>query len=96
MITDKNTPLWQITLGDLLAVLDIKIEEKLQSEFVVDSREKEYVYGLKGLAELLGCSKNHASKLKKTGRFDDAIIQDGRRIIIDKEKLLEILKNREL
>jgi hypothetical protein len=41
----------------------------------------------------LGCSKNHAGKLKSKGIFDEAIIQNGRKIIIDSEKALELFKD---
>ena len=61
------------------------LEEKLLNE--------KYVYGLSGLAKILGCSKNHAGKLKSKGIFDEAIIQNGRKIIIDSEKALELFKN---
>lgn len=56
--------------------------------------KKEYVYGINGLADLIGCSKTHASRLKSQGIFDEAIIQRGRKIIIDREKALELFNNK--
>ena len=52
---------------------------------------KEYVYGLKGLAKILGCSRTTASKIKNSGMIDDAISQVGKLIVIDKKKVLEII-----
>ena len=52
-----------------------------------------YEYGLKGLAKILGCSVSKASKIKSSGILDEAIIQNGRKIIIDSEKALELFKD---
>ena len=53
--------------------------------------EIKYEYGLKGLAKTLGCSRSKAAELKSTGILDDAIIQNGHLIIIDKEKAMELM-----
>ena len=91
MDIDRNTPIWQLTLGDFLQAFQKYTEpsNKIEIETV---EKKEYVYGINGLADLIGCSKTHASRLKSQGIFDEAIIQRGRTIIIDKEKALELLK----
>lgn len=88
MDRDYDTPVWQLTVRELLALIDKKQEITIKEE-----SKKEYVYGLAGLAKTLGCSKNYAWKLKNTGMFDDAIIQNGRKIIIDSEKVLELFDN---
>lgn len=85
---------WQLTVNELVSILDKKIRCKTDTTTNVDATKKEYVYGIRGLADLLGCSKAHAQNLKSSGLFDDAIIQNGRKIIIDKEKALELFKNR--
>ena len=91
---DFNKPLWQLTIGELVKILDSR-QPKVEGEIVQHKiNETKYVYGIVGLAKLLGCSKNHAGKLKSTGMFDEAIIQNGRKIIIDSEKALELFKNR--
>lgn len=51
-----------------------------------------YVYGLSGLASLFGCSKRSASNLKMSGKIDKAIIQDGRKIVVDAALALELVK----
>ena len=55
---------------------------------------KKYVYGLKGISTLFGCSKSTAYKIKRSGRIDEAISQIGSTIIVDAEKALELLKNK--
>lgn len=49
-----------------------------------------YEYGLKGLARILGCSISKASEIKSSGILDEAIIQKGNIIIIDRKKALEL------
>jgi hypothetical protein len=53
---------------------------------------KNYVYGIRGIAKLLGCSQSSANRIKKTGIIDKAIIQNGRKIIVDSELALELIK----
>ena len=50
-------------------------------------------YGLMGLSTLLGCSKSTAWKIKKSGVIDPAIVQIGKTIIIENEKVFECLRN---
>lgn len=59
------------------------------------SKRKERVYGISGLAELLGCSRTVAQTIKSSGAIDDAVTQVGRQIIIDAEHCLELLKNKQ-
>lgn len=67
---------------------------KAPQEIFVEQKN-EHVYGIDGLARILGCSKSHASKLKGKGIFDKAIVQNGRKIIIDKEKALELFNKKD-
>ncbi len=91
METKDNTPIWQLTVGELISILDIKIEEKI-NESSIDGTKKEYVYGIPGLARILGCGRTTAQKIKSSGKINDAIVQEGRNIIIDKQKVFEILR----
>ena len=43
----------------------------------------QYVYGIDGLAEILGCSKSTAKRIKASGTLSKAIHQQGRTIVID-------------
>ncbi|KUJ56229.1 MULTISPECIES: DUF3853 family protein [Chryseobacterium] len=75
---DLDTPLWQLTVGEFLEISNSS------------AIEKKYEYGLKGLAKILGCSISKASEVKSSGVLDEAIIQKGNIIIIDKKKALEL------
>ncbi|MDR6156626.1 MULTISPECIES: DUF3853 family protein [Chryseobacterium] len=75
---DPKTPIWRLTVEEFL-----EVSKKINSE-------KKYEFGLKGLAKMLGCSISKASEIKSSGLLDDAIIQNGNIIIIDKEKALAL------
>lgn len=75
---DPKTPIWKLTVEEFL-----EVSKNLASE-------NKYEYGLKGLAKILGCSVSKASEIKSSGILNDAIIQKGNIIIIDKQKALEL------
>ena len=78
MNIDRQTPLWKLTVEEFL-----EISKNLNSE-------NKYEYGLKGLAKILGCSVSKASEIKSSGILNEAIIQKGNIIIIDKKRALEL------
>ena len=51
---------------------------------------KKFVYGLAGIAELFGCSKTSANRIKQSGKIDGAITQFGNTIVCDVQKALEL------
>ena len=75
---DPQTPLWKLTVEEFIEVV-----KNLSSE-------NKYEYGLKGLAKILGCSVSKASEIKSSGILNEAIIQKGNIIIIDKKRALEL------
>lgn len=84
---DNNTPLFQLTIGEFL-----ELQKKQIS--ILFSAVNKYEYGIKGLAKILGCSRSRANKIKKSGILDEAIYQDGKIIIIDREKALELFNRK--
>ena len=79
MNIDPKKPLLQLTVEEFLDLQKNNIPEI------------KYEYGLKGLAKTLGCSRSKAAGIKSSGILDDAIIQNGNLIIIDKEKAMQLL-----
>lgn len=57
-------------------------------------QEKKYYYGYDGLAEILGCSRANAANVKLSGQLDGAYTQIGRKIIWNREKVLELAGKR--
>ena len=58
------------------------------------TNQNEYVFGLYGLANLLGVSLPTAQRLKNTGIIDEAISYAGRKMVINKKVALDKLKGR--
>lgn len=69
--------------------LNIESESTQQCEV-----QKHYVYGLQGIADLLGCSKATASRIKASGILDTAISQHGKVIVTDADLAIDIMKIR--
>jgi 2,4-dienoyl-CoA reductase-like NADH-dependent reductase (Old Yellow Enzyme family) len=69
------------------------IAEMTAEEFLTlssQTQEKKYVYGIPGIAELFHCSKATANRIKASGKIDKAIVQIGRKIIVDVDLALEL------
>ena len=83
-----NTRVIDLTLGELLDAIEARIREARKED--VQGEEKRFVYGLKGLQKLFGCSKTTASRIKASGKIDKAITQVGALIIIDADMALQL------
>ena len=53
---------------------------------------KRYVYGLKGIQSLFHCSHLTAQRYKD-GFLAPAVMQQGRKIVVDVEQAVELFKN---
>ena len=89
-------PIWQMTGQEFLA-LNEQSRSTVQDQQIVSISEnsfnKKYVYGIRGIANLLNCSIAKANRIKKRGIIDEAIIQEGRSIMVDVELALSLIKN---
>ena len=89
-------PLWQMT-GQEFLVLNDQRKNAAQNQQTIPIAEntlnKKYVYGIRGIANLLNCSIAKANRIKKRGIIDEAIIQEGRSIMVDVELALSLIKN---
>lgn len=86
----KQKPLWQMTGDEFLFLQQSTGQKEVQSSPLVDNSKK-YVYGLKGLKTLFNCSIATANRIKSSGKIDKAIIQVGRKVIIDADMALELV-----
>ena len=89
-------PIWQMTGQEFLA-LNEQSRSTVQDQQIVsiseNSLNKKYVYGIRGIANLLNCSIAKANRIKKRGIIDEAIMQEGRSIMVDVELALSLIKN---
>ncbi len=92
MMIAQDTRLVDMTLGDLMSILDERekaMERKIE-ERIGRSGTPEYVYGLEGLMRLYKCSKGTAQRIKNSGVIDNAITQVGRKIIVNSNLALSL------
>ena len=85
-------PVWQMT-GEKLFFLvqhgNISTNGKV-AKTTSAKEERRYVYGLAGIARLFGCSLPTANLIKQSGKINRAIMQVGRKIIVDADLALEL------
>lgn len=89
---DLNSRVIDLTLGELLDAVKEKVKAILPGSLQKQPQDKNFVYGLKGLAKLLGCSKTTAARVKASGKYDAAITQIGALLIIDADEVLRIAR----
>lgn len=90
-----NKTLLTMNVADLLEVLYQVIETKEEIKYPpVDSYSNlpRFVTGIKALAQILGISVSTVSRMKADGLLDDAVFQNGKTVIFDTHKVLEILR----
>ncbi len=75
--------------AQLLDTIKKAFDESSQSS---STNKKTYVYGINGLAAILGCSRPTAQRIKSSGKLDGAISQTGRTIVVDVDKALELIR----
>jgi len=90
----KDKPLWQMTGEEFLFLQQNSEYKQEQQPDLINDNSQKHVYGIAGIAELFGCSLPTANRIKKSGKIDKAIIQIGRKIIVDAELALELASHK--
>lgn len=88
-IQNYDKPLFSLTVGEFLELQKNTSTDK-PAEAPLNTNE--FVYGYEGGAKLFNCSKPTFFRILKSGRIDSAVTQVGRKIVINKNKALELLK----
>ena len=89
--TLREKPIFQMT-GEEFIFLQNELKRETPTNTTKPIEGKKYSYGIRGIANLLSCSISSANRIKKSGIIDEAIIQNGRKIIVDSELALELIK----
>lgn len=87
-----DKPLWQFTGKDHAYMIKHILMESLSVENTQPSSQKRYVQGYQGIADLFGCSRSTAQRIKKSGIIDEAITQVNRKILVDADLALQLVK----
>jgi len=85
-VFDNNTPIAMLTVGQLKEVLGTPQPKVIDTT----NSDKNYVYGIIGIAKIFGCSIPTANRIKKSGKIDKAITQIGRVIVCDADLAMEL------
>jgi hypothetical protein len=87
-----QTPVCMMT-GEQLAYLirNVSLIAKQPKADVESQKTKHLVFGIKGIADVFGCSIPTANRIKKSGVIDDAIYQVGRKIVVDADLALQLV-----
>jgi hypothetical protein len=88
---DSNTPIALLTVRQLQEVLGLA--QETQKKEVREESPKKYVYGLAGIRKLFNISHATAQRYKDT-IIADACFQQGRKIIVDVDKALELFSKK--
>lgn len=92
MIIENTTPIAALTVGDLKELLmELGMQPKAGAEKPTSGSNRRYAYGLKGIQSLFGCSHLTAQRYKDTF-LAPAVMQQGRKIVIDVEAAVELFK----
>ena len=92
---DDSMPIGAMTIGDLKALMH-EIFETAAGQNTSKrntAAPKRYVYGIKGIEELFGCSHATAQHYKDHV-ITEAVTQNGRKIIVDVEYAIELFGRR--
>jgi hypothetical protein len=91
----QATPLWQLTVGEFTELLrqNIRPAEAAPVKPKPDTGDK-YVYGIDGIARLLGCSRCRIHEYGKQGWIEPSITQNGRKIVCDGKLAMELFGKR--
>lgn len=88
-MTHPDTRIIDLTVAQLAEVIDRAVEESLKRR-QQQNTQRRLVYGIKGIAELLGVSERQARYIKASGQINRAIRQQGRTIVTDADLALQL------
>ena len=89
----KDTPIAALTVGQfedrLTNILNANNSEKESTTVVDGFNERDHIFGLRGLRVFLQVSWSTAQRWKNTF-LKPAILRDGRKLVLDKAKTMEL------
>lgn len=88
-----QTPVCMMTgeqLAFLMSNLSLLADKSNNKAEKAENNPKNVVHGIKGIADIFGCSIPTANRIKRSGIIDDAISQVGRKIVVDVDLALKL------
>ena len=84
---NPNTRIVDLTVGELVELIK---ETTSNAMAMPEEKPRNLEYGIAGIARIFNCSMATASRIKASGKIDDAITQTGRIIVIDVDRALQL------
>lgn len=83
-----------LSLGEFLELAKPIVQSWIAEEKPAHFKDEDEVweYGMSAIQRLLNCSYTTAHRMKNSGLLDEAIVQSGRKIMVNVKKAKEILK----
>lgn len=95
-MTKKEMPLWQLSAEEFINLLKengMCVTAQVETQPTA-KKETNYIYGLDGLAKLLGCSKVTAQKIKNSTKLEGCYFQVNRKLVFDVDLVKNALKGK--
>lgn len=89
---DLDTRLIDLTARQLLDLIGKEPQAVVMDNVPSDKR---MAYGISGIAQLFNCSLATANRIKSSGKIDKAISQYGRKIVVDADLAIELMKKQQ-
>lgn len=90
----ETTPLAALTIGEFKSLLEGCLDKAANAASSGQMKTSgNYVYGLRGIQQLFGVSHKTAQDYKD-GIIKDAVMQNGRKIVVDADLALELFNQR--
>ena len=90
----NGEPLYTLTVEEFVQLLDERINAALKSEGTKKTLPSgNYVYGLRGIEQLFGVSHKTA-QYYKDHIINEAVMQNGRKIVVDADLALQLFNER--
>lgn len=86
MQISNDTRLIDLTVGELKDIITKSVESLQQPQ------KNEHFRGISGIAQIFKCSERTASRIKKSGKINGAISQNGRTFVVNADLARELLK----
>jgi len=93
MVITEQTRVIDLTVGDLISLMNNMMPKK-QEPIVNNYCDDEFIHGYAGLARFLKCSQKTIWEHKKDGKYDNAIIRNGKKIIFKRSEVVKVLESK--
>ena len=88
----EQTRIIELTVGQLIDLLNNVVKPIKPEPIIANYCDDEFIHGYAGLARFLKCNPKTIWEHKKTGKYDKAIIRNGKKLIFKKSEIIKALE----